>query len=161
MIKSLLMLSITHIMISGAIAVHSPNWIWAIGLIGSTHFFMDAVPHYDLGTDALLEAKRSQLKTIALEIAELVIGFSLLYLSLAELHKSLILIGLTGGFVGILPDLISAPSNFFNLKFSFLKQFNQFHDRFHGITSDVILGLLPQLILVVLAWLSLSPLLVN
>ena len=70
------MTATAHALVAAAIARAVPNPYLAIPLAITSHFIMDAIPHWDLGADW-----RSRPKNItgALAIAETVLGITLAY----------------------------------------------------------------------------------
>ena len=65
-----------HALVAGAIAAKFPNPVIAVPLAFTSHFIMDAVPHWDIGTNWRLRAKNL---TGTLAIAETLIGITVTY----------------------------------------------------------------------------------
>jgi hypothetical protein len=57
-----------------------------------------------------------------------------------------------GAFVGLVPDFIEAPRNFLKMEPWFLKPLNQFHHNFHHSTPNMLIGLTPQILLLLVIW---------
>lgn len=71
------MTSVAHAMVGASIAANVPDPLIAGGLILSSHFLMDMIPHWDFGTNW---RKRSKFSTGAIAIADTLIAFTLAYL---------------------------------------------------------------------------------
>ncbi|SRR4030042_7148199 len=98
------MTATAHALVSAAIARSVPNPYLAIPLAITSHFIMDAVPHWDIGTDW---RSRSKTMTGALAIGETVLGITLAYfLFRGKVETPLLLSTII---VGELPDWLEAP----------------------------------------------------
>ena len=98
------MLATTHAIVAGTIAAHTQNPVTAISLSFFSHFVLDAIPHWDFGTDW---RKRSKWMTGAIAIADTVMGFVLgilLFKNVVPLPLLCIVIA-----VSMLPDWMEAP----------------------------------------------------
>ncbi len=121
------MLSITHLIVAGAIAQRFPHPIGAPAAAFAAHFLMDAIPHWDFGTGW---RNRSKSLTGALAVGETVLGFALSYLFF---HNGVP----TGIFAAtlvasVLPDWLEAPWYMFfvSTKETLRKKPNQFFQKF-------------------------------
>lgn len=98
------MTSTAHAMVAGAIAAHFSNPVTAIGIAITTHFIMDSIPHWDLGTDW---RSRSKMTTGIYAILETLFGITLaitVYHSVVAFPLLLITI-----IASVLPDWLEAP----------------------------------------------------
>lgn len=138
------MLSITHIAAGTAVASLLPHPAIFIPTAFALHFVGDALPHWDCGVG--LENKTKSKKAAVLqELLEL--SLSVLFVWVTYMHSDISTLYLfLAGIAAILPDLIAAPANFLHIKISLLNPINKFHDKFHSSTSNMIIGLTPQLI---------------
>ena len=153
------MLSIPHSLTGAFIASKLPHPLVYVPLTIGMHYLCDWIPHWDVGT-GLSTGKRKRSTAIILELFELAVTGGLLYwfffkdvgipLDLADPYT--FHIGL-GALMGITPDLLEAPRNFLKWEPWFIKPFNNVHGAFHHSTPNILIGLLPQVILVVLIWL--------
>lgn len=98
------MTATAHALVSAAIAASIPNPLLSIPLAFVSHFVMDAVPHWDFGTNWRTRAKA---KTGAVATLDTILGFSLAYLLFAGKVESVTLF-LTM-IAGNLPDWMEAP----------------------------------------------------
>lgn len=158
-ILKIIMLSIPHSLTGAFIASKLPHPVLYVPLTLGMHYLCDWIPHWDMGT-GLSNGKRKRSTAMILEIGELIITGYLIYLFFfKDLGQPLDLnsaytwhIGI-GALTGIAPDLVEAPRNFLKWEPWFIKPFNEFHGMFHHSTPNMIIGLLPQFILVAFIWL--------
>ncbi len=150
------MLSIAHVTTGAFIATKIPNPFIATPLILASHYLLDAIAHWDAGT-GLSSGKKTPRQAFMAEIPDLILSllFVLFFFQLGHpLH--LTIKGLApywGGFLGLLPDFLEAPKNFFHLEPKFLRPFNRFHHQVHHSIPDRLAGLLPQIILLLIIYL--------
>jgi len=98
------MTATAHALVAGAIARAVPNPYLAIPLAITSHFIMDAIPHWDMGTDW---RTRSKTITGALAISETVLGITLAYfLFRGKVETPLLLSTIIAS---ELPDWLEAP----------------------------------------------------
>ena len=98
------MTATAHALVSGAIARAVPNPYLAIPLAITSHFIMDAVPHWDFGTSW---RSRSKFATGAFAIGETVLGITVAYfLFRGKVQTPLLLSTIAAG---ELPDWLEAP----------------------------------------------------
>src|SRR3989304_10373917 len=90
--------------VTGAIAQKFPDPFLAPLLAFVSHFVMDAVPHWDFGTNW---RSRTKTKTGVVAIFDTILGFSLAYFLFAGKVESLPLI--LALIAGNLPDWLEAP----------------------------------------------------
>jgi hypothetical protein len=88
-----------------------------------------------------------------LEIGELIVSVSLVYYFWKDSSLLINSYAFMGAFVGLVPDFLEAPRNFLKWEPKFLKPINTFHGKFHHSTPNKLLGLTPQVILVILIYL--------
>ena len=153
------MLSIPHSLTGAFIASKLPHPALYIPLALAMHYLCDWIPHWDVGT-GLSNGTRKRSTAILLEFVDLGITAVLVYWIFFETIGSAVAINdprtvhiWIGALVGIAPDLIEAPRNFLRWEPWFIKPFNKFHGNFHHSTPNMVVGLLPQVILVALIWL--------
>ncbi len=105
------MTATAHALVSAAIVAAIPNPAIALPLVFASHFIMDAIPHWDFGTNW---RERSKTMTGTIAILDTVLGFTLAYfifggkVGLPMLGVSVIL--------GNLPDWLEAPYYIFFAK---------------------------------------------
>ena len=98
------MTATAHALVAGAIVRAVPNPYLAIPLAITSHFIMDAVPHWDIGTDW---RTRSKLATGALAIGETLLGITVAYfLFRGKVETPLLLSTIIAS---ELPDWLEAP----------------------------------------------------
>ena len=142
------MLSISHALTGAFIATKVNSPLLYIPLTLASHYLEDWILHWDVGT-GLTNGSRKKRDAILLEFGDLAIT-GILFLLLFQLGKpELNWHAYFGAFFGLLPDFVEAPRNFWNYNPPWLKVFNDFHHNFHHSTPNMVLGLLPQVILLV------------
>ncbi len=153
------MLSIPHSLTGAFIASKLPHPVLYIPLALGMHYLCDWIPHWDVGT-GLSHGKRKRSTAILLELVDLGITAVLIYwffmqdMSLSAMVNNPASVHIwIGALTGITPDLVEAPRNFLKWEPWFIKPFNNFHGNFHHSTPNMVVGLVPQVILVVLIWL--------
>ena len=105
------MTATAHALVSGAIVASVHNPAIALPLVLASHFFMDAVPHWDFGTNW---RGRSKATTGAIAIADTILGFTLAYFVFGG--KVAIPILFLAVALGNLPDWLEAPYYIFFAK---------------------------------------------
>lgn len=141
------MLSIPHATAGAFIAAHIPHPEIYIPAAIALHYVCDWIPHWDVGT-GLSSGKRSIATAIKLEFIDLALTGALIYfLWQADSPVFLYHVWL-GAFAGLLPDFLEAPRNFWNWEPFFLKPINKFHAMFHHSTPNMLVGLTPQVVLI-------------
>jgi hypothetical protein len=98
------MTSTAHALVAGAIVAAVPNPELSLPLAFASHFIMDAVPHWDFGTNW---RTRSKSATGAIAIADTILGFTVAYFAFGG--KVPLPIFLCGIALGNLPDWLEAP----------------------------------------------------
>ena len=98
------MTATAHALVSGAIVASIPNPFLSIPLAFASHFVMDTVPHWDVGTNW---RNRSKSKTGAVAIVDTILGFSLAYFMFSGKVEGAILF--FAMIAGNLPDWLEAP----------------------------------------------------
>lgn len=146
------MLSISHVATGAFIASKVTNPILAIPLILASHYIEDWIPHWDVGT-GLSTGKRKRKDAIRMELVELAISFGIVYLFWHAGSDQFPWFIYLGGFVGLIPDFLEAPRNFWKWEPAWLKPLNNFHGMFHHSTPNKVIGLLPQVVLLICIYL--------
>lgn len=98
------MTATAHALVSGAIYKAIPNPALAIPLALASHFIMDGVPHWDLGTNW---RSRSKMSTGGLAIFETVLGITVAYFIFQGKGNGIPLLATICA--GELPDWMEAP----------------------------------------------------
>lgn len=146
------MLSISHALTGAFVAsklLHPGLYVpVALGL----HYLEDWIPHWDVGT-GLSNGKRTRRAAILLELVDLAVTVGLIYLFWGVSGVGVSWHIWLGAFVGLLPDFIEFPRNFFNYEPGFIKTLNKFHGKFHHSIPNVVKGLVPQILLIGAIWL--------
>jgi len=150
------MLETSHALVAGAIVAHTKNPTTAIVLSFLSHYIMDAIPHWDFGTDW---RERRKLVTGLFAIGDVIVGFIAGYLFFGHLVPlPLLFLAIA---VSMLPDWIETPWYIFyanhrkktpgknagfleNLAYGIYKAENSFHRKtnftFGMITQIVTVG---------------------
>lgn len=145
------MLSIPHTLTGAFLASRLPHPALYIPLTLGMHYLQDWIPHWDVGT-GLSSGKRKRSTAILLELVELGISAYLVHVFFVTSNPDLSLHIWAGALTGIVPDLLESPRNFLKWEPFFLKPLNKFHGMFHHSTPSVVIGLLPQVVLVAILW---------
>lgn len=146
------MLSIPHALSGAFIASKIPHPLIYIPAALALHYLQDWMPHWDFGT-GLSSGKRKRATAIVLEVGDLVVTAALVYFFWKEhVGTSLFWHICAGAFAGLLPDFIEAPRNFLKWEPWCIKPLNKFHGLFHHSIPNIIHGLIPQVIIVVVIY---------
>lgn len=127
----------------------------SLPLVLASHYLEDWTPHWDVGT-GLSKGTRTRSTAIILGVIDLAIALGMVYFfwqrGLAQLNVHAWL----GTFVGLLPDFLEAPRNFLRWEPRITRPFNLLHKKLHHSTPHMVIGLLPQVIVVgTIIWLTL------
>lgn len=141
------MLSISHVA-TGALIATKVHPLLAIPLIFASHYLEDWIPHWDVGT-GLSSGKRKKSDAVKMELVELVISFVVIFIFWQLGSGTIPWLAYFGGAVALIPDFLEAPRNFWKWEPAWLKPINEFHGLFHHSTPNVVIGLLPQVILLI------------
>lgn len=98
------MTATAHILVAGAIVSKIPNPYISLPLVFASHFVMDAVPHWDFGTNWRRRPKRM---TAVLAIAETLVGLGVGYLVWSTQVAPTTLAA--ASVLSILPDWLESP----------------------------------------------------
>lgn len=141
------MLSISHAVTGAFIAYAIPNiWIFA-PLAFLSHFILDHIKHFDVGT-GIKKKSRHIAWTLYWTIIDLLLGALLIILIWQQKLTDFTWQIWIGAFFGILPDILESTKLFFHRSFKFLEPLYQLHKKVHRSTLNVFWGLLPQVILI-------------
>jgi hypothetical protein len=105
------MISTSHALVSGAIVASIGNPLLSLPLAFASHFIMDAVPHWDFGTNW---RNRNKPTTGAIAIIDTVLGFTVAYFMFGGKVSLPVLVA--GVVIGNLPDWLEAPYYIFFAK---------------------------------------------
>lgn len=141
------MLSISHALTGAFLANKIQNPILYIPAVLASHYIEDWILHWDVGT-GLTNGSRKKRDAILLELIDLALAGAMVYSLFQAGSVSLNLNAWLGAFFGLLPDFLEAPRNFLKFNPWWLKPFNDFHHGFHHSTPNMVLGLLPQIVVV-------------
>lgn len=146
------MLSISHVATASFIAAKVSNPLLAVPLIFASHYLEDLIPHWDVGT-GLSTGKRKRMHAFMFGIIDMVMAFVIVYLFWQVGKPTWQTWIFAGGLIGLIPDLLEAPRNFFKTEPAILQPINQFHNAFHHSIPNKVVGLLPQVVLLVVIFL--------
>lgn len=153
------MLSISHAVTGSFLANTLPSPLLSIPSIILSHYALDAVYHYDAGT-GLSSGRKTRKTALILGIIDLALAaiFVSFYYpltfptSISQLSSLFSSPTIYGAFFGLLPDFLEAPRNFLHHEPKWLKPINKFHNFFHHSTPNILVGLAPQIILLIGLW---------
>lgn len=141
------MLSISHALTGAYLATKLTNpWLYIPAVLAS-HYFEDWVLHWDVGT-GLTNGTRKKRDAILMELVDLALAGVLVFALFQSGQAGLNFQAWMGAFLGLLPDFVEAPRNFLKFNPWWLKPFNDFHHGFHHSTPNILLGLMPQFVVV-------------
>lgn len=143
------MLSITHAATGAFIATKIPNPIISIPLILASHYLEDYILHWDVGT-GLSSGKKKPSQAIKQELVDMLLTGIFIFLFFQTSTTQINFFAWGGAFVALLPDFLEAPRNFLHWEPKLLSPLNQFHHYFHRSTPDMIRGLAPQAVVLIL-----------
>jgi hypothetical protein len=141
------MLSIAHMATGAFVASALPSPVLYIPVTLAAHYLEDWIPHWDVGT-GLSNGKRSKKAAFLLELADLALAFLLVFWWWQYGNSEFQWHIWVGAVTAIVPDLIEAPTNFLKWEPAWLKPINDFHGWLHCSTPQVVLGLLPQILVI-------------
>lgn len=155
------MLSIAHAVTGAYLAVKVSNPYLAVPLIILSHFLEDAVSHWDAGT-GLGKGLKTPREAFYHELVDLALAALLVFIffpdSFPIINNSKLEINnfapIWGSFLALLPDFLEAPRNFFKYEPKWLAPINKFHGLFHHSIPRVVDGLAPQILLLVILYLT-------
>jgi hypothetical protein len=105
------MTATSHALVSGAIVAAIPDPLVSLPLVFASHFIMDAVPHWDFGTNW---RDRSKSETGLIAILDTIVGFTVTYFVFGgKVELPLLMLAMT---LGNLPDWLEAPYYIFFAK---------------------------------------------
>lgn len=153
------MLSISHAVTGAFIAVKIGNPILAIPLILLSHYLEDAVPHWDAGT-GLGNGSKTRRLAMSHGIVDLILAGVLVVAMYPGIIPWTPGSGFTipyftpiwGAFIGLLPDFLEAPRNFWKYEPAWMGPINRFHHSFHHSIPRILDGISPQILLLVILW---------
>lgn len=136
------MIATTHAVVGGVIAVASPNLAVALPLAFVSHFFMDLIPHWDLGINF---NNRPKAVSVVFSAIDVLIGAMAVYFVFGSNVQAFNL-WLTVFFAQF-PDWLEAPNLFFGSKFAPSVVIGKIQHRLHN-QLDLPWGLVSQLFLI-------------
>lgn len=114
------------------------------------HFLEDMVPHWDVG-EGLGDGRRTIRQAFWLELVDLALVAGMLYFfwlkNLGASGESWHVIA--GALAGLLPDFLAAPKIFLGLDWKFMQPLERLHAWADHSISNRLLGLLPQILLLI------------
>jgi len=147
------MLSIAHATTGALIATKIQNPIISVPLILATHYFQDFIPHWDVGQGLTQKKKNKKAAFFQELLFDFPTSIALVYFWFQAGQTSLNFNAWLGWFVILLPDFVEFPHLFLNWKFPLLNKLSRFHNSNHHSTSNIIQGLWPQAIVLLLIYL--------
>ncbi len=141
------MLSVSHGLTGAFLATALPSPLLYVPLAIGMHYLEDWTLHWDVGT-GLSNGSRKRSTAILLELVDLVIMVSAIVFIWQQTQTPLTMHVWIGVFFSLLPDFMEAPRNFLKWEPEWLKPFNRFHKGFHHSTPNMLLGLIPQVVVI-------------
>ena len=142
------MLSIAHTATGAYLATQIPNPVISIPLILASHYLQDFILHWDVGT-GLSRGLKKPSTAFKHEIIDLLLSFAFIYMVFQHNLDTINFQAWIGAFISLIPDFIEAPKNFFEFEPKLIRPLNKFHHQFHNSTPNTLVGLTPQVILLI------------
>ena len=142
------MISLVHATTGFSLVYLFPNPFIYIPLCLLSHYGLDAIPHYDLGSNLKTYKKR---KKTTLSFVFFDVFFALMGIIILSFFTKNRINLYFGAFLGILPDILDAPFNFFNKKYKFLNTLHLIHGKYHRNSKNILCGILTQVIIFAIA----------
>jgi len=138
------MLIITHALVGGFFASKISNPIISSPLIFVSHFLLDHIPHWDLGTGF---RKRKKIVNFLLGLADLIgtIGICWFIFQKNLPFNLLVWIGIL---FSILPDFLEFPPLFLGWRFFPFGKLETFHSQIIHRRAKFPQGLIPQILII-------------
>lgn len=140
------MLSLAHAATGAFIAANVPNPWLMIPLALASHFILDHVYHFDVGT-GMHEGGKKKNKIVVLALIDLILAVVFIALVWQQRCDHVNWYLWLGALIGITPDILEAPHNFLGANWKILRPLNRLHEKVHRSTASPFWGLLPQAIL--------------
>ncbi len=141
------MLSIAHAVTGAYIASALPYPIIYIPLVFISHYILDHIAHFDVGT-GMKKSKRKLIITLFFTALDLLAAFLLIVFFWQQSFTNIGFHLWIGALLGIFPDVLEASNLFFHRKIPFLRPLYDFHEHIHRSTTNLFWGLFPQAIVV-------------
>lgn len=145
------MLSVAHAATGALIASKLPNPLIYIPLAVAAHFLEDWIPHWDVGT-GLTNGKRTKTAAFVMEIVDLILTVVMIYFFWQNQSPVWQTHVWFGALAALSPDLLATPNMFLGWQLPILKHLDKFHDKVHFSTPNIVVGLLPQVLVLVVIW---------
>jgi hypothetical protein len=146
-----LMLSIPHALTGAFVASKLPHPLLYIPIAFAFHYLEDWIPHWDVGT-GLSKGTRKRTTAIQLEFIDLAITAALVFFFWKDADPALMTHIWAGALAGLMPDFLESPRNFLKWEPALIKPLNNLHAMFHYSTPNMLVGLMPQIIVVCVIW---------
>lgn len=143
------MLSIAHGPSGAFIAAKIPNPLISLPLCIAAHFIEDFIPHWDVGTGLSKKKKSKKAALIQELIFDLPLSLVIVFLFF-QLNQPFNWKIWAGWFFALLPDFIEFPRLFLRFDPWPMNLINNFHKTVHHSIPNVVRGLIPQIILIIL-----------
>lgn len=145
------MLSISHSLTGAFLAVTLRHPVLFVPAIFASHYLEDWIPHWDVGT-GLSKGTRKRHHAIIMELLELGISAVLLFAYFQYGQSEMNWLAWVGGGLALIPDFLEAPRNFLKWEPKIIKPLNDLHAAFHHSTPNMVVGLTPQILLLIALW---------
>jgi len=138
------MLVVTHALVGGFIASKISNPVLSSPLIIASHFLLDSIPHWDLGTEF---RKRKRITNFLLGWADLIGGIAICWVIFQKNFPFNPLLW-TGVFFSLLPDILEFPALFLGWSFFPFDKLELIHSHYFHRKAKFPRGLILQLIII-------------
>ena len=143
------MLSLTHAITGAFIASKIGNPLISIPLITASHFLEDYIPHWDFFVGTNHQEKNKYLALLQELLIDLPLSLLLVYL-IFSFRQPFSYLPYLGWFFALLPDFLEFPYKFLNFSRFNIGKVHSLHKVLHTSNNKVILGLLPQMAIILL-----------
>jgi len=138
------MLVITHAMVGGFVASKISDPFISSPLLIVSHFILDRIPHWDLGTGF---RKRKKIVNFLLGWTDLIGGIALCWF-IFQKNFSFNPMLWTGVFFSLLPDFLEFPALFFDWRFFPFDKIELIHSHYFHRKEKFPQGLIPQILII-------------
>jgi len=138
------MLVVTHALVGGFVSSKISNPVISSPLLVISHFLLDSIPHWDLGTEF---RKRKKIINFLLGWVDLLGGIGICWLIFQKNSPFKPLLW-TGVFFSLLPDFLEFPALFLNWRFFPFDKLKLIHSYFFHRKAKFPQGLILQLIII-------------
>jgi len=138
------MLVVTHALVGGFVATKISNPLVFSPFLVASHFFLDRIPHWDLGTGF---RKRKKIVNFLLGGADFLSAMGICW-SIFQKNLPFNPLLWTGVFFSIIPDILEFPALFLNWRFFPFDKLELIHSHYFHRKAKFPQGLILQILII-------------